>query len=229
MKSQISKACVCSLTILVCILGALSAAQAHPYENCDLFSWPPNYGVPGSGFGPEYEVTGVTFHGQMPNPDTLGPAEQYMICGGKDRTTGMALRPWVNEILMHVSAYFELEHRIPETLGPAEFEILSGGQSTYGEKTLNRVRNPITGAFPRLDAVDFSPGDIFIRDLTMAEMRRLAEVNSTYQDVWFDGEWLSPEGEVETTELSSPVLYVRAYGQTGVIYESIYFEWQETQ
>jgi hypothetical protein len=90
---------------------------------------------------------------------------------------------------------------------------------------LEHFKSPITNEFPRLDAKEFTPGQVYMRPLTEAEMRQFAEMVPEYQQAWFAGVVANPDTSevLDHVQQMSPVYYVRVYGEHGVLVETIEF------
>ena len=203
-------------------------AHAHPYEDIELNAWPDWFYGENYGFGPEYQLTGVEFSNDKPDTSSLTDAEQYMVCGGRDPQSGRIFLPWVNEVVSFTCAYYMLTHEMPQRLDDGIIDRLrQQGQGDYPEAILERIKSPITGNYVNLNSLDFAAGQVFMKPLSMAEMQRLASVDSHYQEIWFDHTWYNPDtGELEGSKLLTPVFYIRVYGRNQVIYESIYYLWR---
>ena len=90
---------------------------------------------------------------------------------------------------------------------------------------LERMKSPISGQYPRLDAREFSPGDFYIRPLTEDEKRHFASLSTEFEELWYEGLLRNPvSGEVRAVDLiGNTVLYVRVYGEYNVIHTGLHF------
>ncbi|MCC7479232.1 hypothetical protein IT575_12340 [bacterium] len=215
---------IATLLALLCFSVSAFAAEYGHYE---LGAWPSDYGQPGSGWKPEFNVGRLHFVGQMPDPSALSPAEQFIVCGGRDKATGWTVDSWAAYLVQQVSNYYDRTGEMPEQFGPAECARLQAlGAGEYGEKTLSRLVNPLTGEYPRLNGPAGEPGAITCLALTQGEMRLLADNVPHYQDIWFNGDWYNPEiGQRDQITYFSPVIFIQVRGIKGVIYEDIHFVW----
>jgi hypothetical protein len=101
-----------------------------------------------------------------------------------------------------------------------------GGQD-IPQATLDLYRSPLTGAFPRLAAEGFSPGDIYIRPLTAQEIQHFCTMRPRWDMMWNQGlEPASQPGEYYEVELLSEIFYMRVYGFHSEIVTDILYEWR---
>jgi hypothetical protein len=113
-----------------------------------------------------------------------------------------------------VLAYERAHGRIPAVLDEEALRSIPGYTAWFEREPgmIDVFRNPLTGAWPRLDAQEHSPGDMFIRILNEAEKVQYARMMGLWE-VWF--------GTGPGERLCSPVFYQRIYGWDGPIYESL--------
>jgi hypothetical protein len=106
-------------------------------------------------------------------------------------------------------AYDGNKGHLPSTLDlQACNEVYAGSMSADG---ISLKRNVITGAYTRLDAKEFSPGDMYIKRLTSEEFSRLVGSSDT-----------------RPRAATGPAYYVRVYGDSGVILSEIEVEANES-
>ena len=197
-----------------CSMLALSpAVQAHPADGQRINEARLVYGD----FLPEEWSQGdIVFPpaSAFPPREELTPLEKYMLCGtlSSPASAGVGFASWQTQLSAFVTNFYDAFGYVPPQL---DLELV---RSTPGYKHLpaeqcELLRNPLTGAWPRLDAASFSPGDVYIRPLSAAEKQHFAQYNPQWQSVWLDR--VVPAGfddEGCPIEASSEVFYLLMWG-----------------
>lgn len=213
------------LLLTIVIVFPLSGAWAHPADGYEPKELQPGYGTEDVGLGPECNINDLYFVRPYPDPSTLTDQEKYMLAGAQGGPPG-TLRPWYEEIFQAVSGYYGRTGVLPAQFSAAIMRELAIDPNDIPAERLELFKSPLTGEFPRLDAVDFSAGDIYMRPVTEEEKRHLAEHVPHWHDIWFAGECLDvATGETKSVMLLSDVFYVRVYGLNDVIHTGIHFIW----
>jgi hypothetical protein len=208
--------------VLLLVWTTTATAAGHPSDGYPAKPLPERYGTADYGYGPEYSVGDLVFTQDYPAPDSLSHEERYMLSGCVSGPQGWSLRPWREEVLMLVLAYYSQYETIPSRITPDVIAAVSA-DGAASEERLAIYRSPITGDFPALDAVDFEPGQVYCRLLTIGEMEHIASVDPSRRELWFGSQWINPKTrEVEPATSVSPPLYLRVYGKNGTIYEGIH-------
>jgi hypothetical protein len=204
------------LVCTVCLAVTASRAEATDYQDYKLNEVPAAYhssrvdGLAEHGFG-DY-----TFVTSYPDPLDLTSSERYLLFGATT-SDGYSVGPWWIEIMKFVDTAQQLDGKIPQTIDPILLRRVFG-ELTSGDvpkETIDAFKSPINGDLPRLDAREFSSGDLFIKKLTSVDMLHFAERNSVFQDDWFV--------DYPTTPESVAVYYYRIYGCKEVILDGLWY------
>jgi len=149
---------------------------------------------------------------EYPVFDELTQLEQYMLLGVKSsaRSAEHGLMPWTDQIVSWVNKFHREYGYVPEQLTPDVIRSIPGYEE-YADEMFDAERNPLTGDWPRLQAAEFSPGDLYIRPLTEEEISYFAEHGEKH--LRDPGSWTGDDSMVRI----SPVYYARFYGLNGVI------------
>jgi len=201
----------------------------HPALGYDPKPLPSNYGTEYYGLGPEYDYGDITFHSPYPDVSTLSDAEKYMIAGCVDSELGGPLGPWYRDIFMMVNSIaFETDYSvIPDKLEYPMIRARTVKPAEFTQDDADRFRSPITGEFPRLDAVEFAPGQVYIRLLTEEEKEHFASKVKHYHEHWYEGvDEFKLTGEVLPIKLTTEVFYMRVYGENGVLSSRIMYDFE---
>lgn len=196
-----------------------SISLAHPADGYATNPLPEGYGTIEYHTGPVNGIGVMTFTCPYPSPESLTEAEKYVIAGTVSGPEGQALQPWVYQIGQVISFYYQKEGYIPGRFSTDMLFALEYGDSTIDDARLDIFRSPITEEFPRLDAGNFSPGDLFVHILSEDEKWEYSEDSPQLRDAWFNK---VSEHEGQSYEVNpSPVTYVRVYGENDIIIEAI--------
>lgn len=199
-------------------------AWAHPFDGYEPKPAPANYGADGYGLAPECSIGDITFTRPYPDPSTLSNEELYILSGSTDSALGHPLRPWRKEVRRLVQALHVNLGYVPGQLTKELVESVVCENSQVDDLWVEQFKSPLTGEFPKLNASEFSPGDLYIRALSEQEKQHIASFIEDYRSIWYDGVWFNPAEETwEKAELSGDVYYVRIYGWDGVLVEGIEF------
>lgn len=213
-----------SLFIALVVMPA-SVLAAHPAAGGapeDISGWYTSCTGPDENYG---EITFVA--GQdKPALDSLTDMERYLVGGIHRSRKGGSMLPWYQHVYFAACAYYKLTGQWPRVLSIDELKQLPELKRRPAAE-LEIYRNPLTGNWPRLDAKELSPGDMYLKPLTPEEMRHFADENAGFQRVWFDGvgtDWDAmqrgesfAQSQTKRVTLMGPVCYVRVYGLNGVL------------
>lgn len=209
MKKVLAAASLC------CLLGLGSHALAEerlPYEgHAPLLKLESVYD-PDSG-PVDWSRGDITFTRGKTPASQLSAAEIYIVAGAKSSNlpNRQSLNPWADQVFTAVAAYHKEHGSIPALLDEAALRSIPRYRH-WLDDALSVYRNPLTGAWPRLDAQQPAPGDVYIRVLSSVEKAEYARLLGTWS-VWF--------GKGSGEKLCSEVFYQRVYGWNGPIYESL--------
>jgi hypothetical protein len=207
--------------LLILLISSQFIAHAHPADG-----YPPAYVPPTNTEVVTSDLVGeygdLTFGSCQLTVDDLTPAELYIVFGacGSSYGTGNQLLPWYHDVFMMANAIKSHTGELPSALSAESINQTVVGNSNNSR--LEHFKSPITGDFPRLDDVNFSPGQVYLRELTEPEMRQFASLSPEYQELWFDGVVTDPDtGEIlEYLEPVCKVYYIRVYGEREVLVET---------
>jgi len=175
------------------------------------------------GLPPEWSLGDIVFSpaNMKPAPEELTEIEKYIVAGTTSTAYNAAVghKPWRTELLIMTDHFNGELGYIPEVLSGDAIRMIPG----YGDMTdedLALYRSPITGEWPKLNAYSDSPGDVYIRPLTMGEKAHFAELNPTWNRRWFERILADPiRGCDRDIDYITPVYYVRIYGEEKVLVE----------
>jgi len=221
--------CLATTLIISIICSLPQAVLAHPADGYPPNEMPPAYGTEAYGRPPECNINDLTFSPSYPDPAALTDIERYMIVGCTNSSLGYALQPWYDEVFMAVNAIYSHSDSVPPQLSEELIRSISVCPESVPEEHINIFRNPITGEFPRLDAAEFSPGDVYIRILTPEEREHFAALSALDDGIWDRGEFTTPLGDTIQVELTTEVYYMRVYGLTAPIIERIMYRFRTVE
>jgi hypothetical protein len=220
---------VCALTVLAYAGQALAAP--HPASGREVNELPAGYGTADYGRPAAWSADDLTFGGPYPRAVELTASERYMLAGTQPThaSAGDGLPAWIDAAAGFCLDYYNYFGVLPAQLDAEALAALRQVQGLAPDP-LDRALtlNPLTGAVPSLAADEFSAGDLFVRPLTNVELRRFAERRPELYDNWFRGRQTDPAtGRTGRVELLSEVLYVRAWGAQGVLFENLVYRLSE--
>jgi hypothetical protein len=220
---------VLGATLLMIPTAALAVGD-HPASGQITGEPDQAYGTADYGFPAEYSRGDLTFGSAYPTLDELIPPERYMLAGTlgvRNGDSNEQLPAWITSIEEFCIDYLALKNELPSQI-TAENLLVVHGTSNQSSVDHALVLNPITGKAPRLDAVMFSPGDLYVRALSPGEVEYYASRSLALRDLWTKGVYKDPvTGRTGKVSLESSVFYVRAYGVQGVIYENFAYRLSE--
>jgi hypothetical protein len=212
-----------AIAMLALIIPAVALAS-HPATGYEPNPLPHGYGTEGFGLTADFNYGDLTFHAPYPSPETLTDMERYIIAGTSASPSGGGLREWSRTLVHLVMAIDHNTGSIPPTLSLEVLEEAVLGLEENPEGA-DIYKSPITGEFPRLDAVEFAPGQVYMRRLTEDEKQHFAGLMPLWHAAWYEGAYLdqSTGEKAGDLEMRSDVYYVRIYGEQDVIYSNIDF------
>lgn len=223
-----------SIVLIIVMLMATSLVYAdqnkHPSEGFAAKPMPVNYGEENYGLGPDMNYTDLTFHSPYPKPDTMTDAEKYMVAGCVDSDYGGGLMPWYWDVLMMAEAIRGRSGLIPDELSFQMLQACAVRPNDFDQNDAARFRSPITGEFPKLNAVEFEPGQVYLRLLTEEEKGFFASRIKEFDQNWNEGvQEFYPTGEMLPIEITTGIYYMRIYGEHDVILSTILYntKWLE--
>ena len=178
-------------------------AEGHPVMD---YWWVENCHFPPAALS----INDLTFmpEDEYPDYDSLTQLELYMLFGVQSsaRNANAELPPYSSTIFSWVMKYENAYGTVPDQLTPEVIRSIPGYEDIKDE-WLTVERNPLTGEWPRLTAIEHSPGDFYFRALTDEEVVFFASNGFDYL--------LHPSGG--KAERTTPVFYMRMYGYDGVL------------
>jgi hypothetical protein len=212
------------LTTVVIFSVCSGLAAAHPSDGFDANPLPHVYATNGTGFTSNWCTGDLYFPAQFPTSESMSPAEKYIVSGSEGSAYGYGLRPWKSLIYNAVAAIYSQTGDIPEILDETALVSMSNGVLAPGDMRLDEFRSPVTGEFPRLDAKEFSAGDVYIRPLTLFEMDKYAALDPFYRELWYnDRVWNHNTQQYEQESLLGQVFYMRIYGDEDLLVAGLFF------
>lgn len=212
------------ICFLVAIGSLANQAQAHPYDKWAPEELPGGYGTDYFPFPAEFSYGDLTFSSPYPDPESLTDSEKYIVAGALNGNIHVA--PWHEFIFSVVNAIYRKQGYVPDVLTEAELSSVFGPCAEEDRSAFEYYTSPITNELPRLDALSFSPGQVYIHLMTEDEIAHFAALVPTYQQNLVDHFWLNPEtNEEEPIMIMGGVFYIRIYGESSVIYEGIKYSY----
>lgn len=209
----------CSILVFV----GIDAALAHPADGYPVRPLQKGYGETGYGFPSSWSYNDITFV-PYPEASSLSNKEIYMIRGSTSGLWGYALPSWYFSVFQVVEAYANKHGSIPSVFSPEMF-LETTDPNSIDPDYLELFKSPITGNWPILNAMDFQPGNMYIRILSEDDMHHFAELSPSFQEVWFENRMHSSNGSYESINMLTKVYYIRVYGDKGVIYNGFMYGW----
>jgi hypothetical protein len=162
---------------------------------------------------PDLSRGDITFTRDKTPRSLLSVEEIYIVAGARvsDYPDKRQLDPWASQVFRMILAYVVEHGEVPLVLDDRGIRSIPY-YSQISDEELAVYRNPFTGEWPRLDAQNPSPGDMYVKVLNEAEKVEYARLLGLWE-VWF--------GQGKGRRLCSPVFYQRVYGRNGPIYESL--------
>jgi len=216
-KAAVAALVTCSLALIAAV------AQAHPSDGYAPKELPDGYGEPGYSGCPEYDVGDLHFVREFTSPEMLTGAERYIIagCSGPGRLSVS----WWQEVYFMLLAYYTQYRELPDAIS-AEMIAATSCNGQASAEWCETFKSPITGAYPAVNCRDFAPGQVYCRMLTEDEMEMIISREPSFRDKWLRDWHINPEtGAREAAEMLKPVMYLRIYGETGVIHEGLHSLW----
>lgn len=215
---------IAMVSLLLAVILSNIQAWAHPCDYWEPKELPGNYGTEFYPFPSSWSYGDLTFSSPYPDPESLTDAERYIVAGAMNGSTHVA--PWHEVVFSAVLAIYSKRGYIPPQLTEEEFMSLWPNSEVEPE-VLSYYTSPITNELPRLDAVDFSPGQVYIRTMNEDDIVHFAELVPTYQQNLVDHVWQNPDtNQFEPIEILGEVFYIRLYGERSVIYEEIKYRYR---
>ena len=191
-----------------------TSSVAHPSAYFETNPMPENY-VAGT-LDPQASYKDLIFIKPMPDPATLSHAERYIIAGLTKRPYGQGkMDPWREDLYHVVRSYYSKFKKMPSEMSD---DVI---KSIFREVTPQNwlpefLHSPVTGRYPRLDAAEFSPGDVYMRPLNDEEIAHMCKYDSLLKEIVVDGKM----GD-QPVKLIGAVFYTRIYGEKGIIHAGL--------
>jgi hypothetical protein len=221
-------------SLAVCTLGfflwlapaaAASVAAAHPSDGYEPGTPWPEYGMKNLGLPAEASLGQLTFTQPYGQPAELTGKEKYYLFGTTSSSTGYPLGAYYMDVMEVVYRLYNINGYLPSKLSEKEVaDSLGLAVSEVDQLYMDTLRSPITGDFPSLDCASFAPGQFFVQVLNESEIKHFSQYLSILKGLYYNGEWWDDRNsQWQPGKLLGSVMYVRVYGERGVIYEQIYF------
>jgi hypothetical protein len=187
------------MCLVVTGVSTAGFASAHPADSYDPNNLHPSYGADwGYGLFSEWGINDITFTQPYPDPSSLTPAERYIVAGATstatDRPLSKRLHPWWRDVCAVAMNYYQ-EGRLPAQLNEQMVRATAADPDGVSQAWVDLHRSPLTGEFPRLDAREFSPGDVYMRILTEDEVQHFLGLLPPFERLYNQHEMLGPQGD----------------------------------
>lgn len=229
MFSVLQKHLVASSTgfVLACAVATAALAE-HPSDAYETKPLPESYGTDHYGCSPDESFDDIQFTRPLPDPASLDHAERYMLAGLNRYQGDYGRASWFDDIMRYVTAYYDQHQSVPPVLTEEVLRSVCANADECTSADFDWYRSPIHGDWPRLDAREFSPGDLYVKVLSDSEIDRRCVNDKNLEALVKRGEATNPvTGESYSVHLWSPVMYVRMYGRNGVILSGIHVTFGE--
>jgi len=215
------------MSFLTCLaaLIATGIVHAHPADGMEPRDLPHAYGTERYGYSSEFNINDLTFTCPYPDPTRLTDAERYILSGARS-ADGNMMMPWFIDIFQMVNAMYIEGGTVPAELKLGEMRFMARGyDSDVYTTAYDKFRSPITNEFPRLDATEFEPGQVYMRPLTGEEKAFFASKVDYLDDAWFkDRKYVDMLDKWVPAKLRGEAFYIRIYGERGVLLETIIYD-----
>ena len=213
------------LVVIATLKISSDEAFAYPadgYEPKDLFG---AYSTGGVAYPPFWNIGDLQFMLTYPVPDSLTDSEKFIISGSKGSSYGHPLEAWKDLILDYVIAYEARTGIVPSEFSPDYFNAEMASEPLDNSQ-LAMFRNPITDEYPEFDATSFTPGGVYIRKLSQEEMETYAGISDHFDNIWFKNRVkYYGSDEFIPAKLTTPVFYVRIYGESDLIFTQLLYNY----
>jgi hypothetical protein len=123
------------------------------------------------------------------------------------------------------TACLAVHNSVPAVLNPEVIAEVAGVEESEAA-TFALYRNPITGAWPKLNAISPSPGDMFCRPLTRQEAQHFSGPGGdTSLGLLLKGKAINDFGKQVDARMLGDAWYVRVYGVNGRVIISDIDKW----
>jgi hypothetical protein len=212
--------------LLLC--SAAGSVTNHPGLEIQPKPVRPGYDNGHFGYPPSWSYGDVVYE-RHPSAGSLSAAERYMLFGTEEGPDGVSIAPWWDTIYTLVKSFDKANGYVPTALTLAELRKIPGLEDLSADDDLvQTVKSPITGEFPVLNSRNFTPGSVFIRRLTKTEITELSKQDVGLRTLYFQKKFVYSTGENDNrpAKLTTPVYYVRVYGDDGVIETRLAYDFQ---
>lgn len=219
-----------SVSLALAFVAAGAALAGHPSDPYETKPLPESYGTVYYGTSPDESFDDIQFTRPFPDPATLDHAERYMLAGLNNFQGEIGRASWYDDIMRYVTAYYDHHQSVPPVLTEEVIRSVCANAEECTSADFDWYRSPIHGGWPRLDAREFSPGDLYVKVLSESEIDRLCVNDKILEALVKRGEATNPgTGVTSSVHLWSPVIYVRMYGRNGVILSGIHVTFGENK
>jgi hypothetical protein len=208
---------------LLFVLALPITGFAHPADSATPNEVDQRYGTGSYGYPAEWSLGDLSFSSTRPMREHLTHSERYMLAGA--RASGGDLRPWYLSVLQLVQAYEAAHGSVPDRLNDSIVRELMG-DTLLGTIDGESLKSPITGLYPELRSVHFTPGALYMRPLTSAELQHFCSKDKLLGKLVNEGLAPNPRDGGKLTRparLMGKVWYIRVYGESSVIKEDLVY------
>jgi hypothetical protein len=196
---------------LIVVLCPVVSFATHPSAN--LIPRDPEKSIIFAGSSPELAGVGeIRFDFDFPTASELSSNERYVLAGAMNANNTSGLEPWWQAVMFVAMAYEGNTGQWPLAITDELVENISGGDDRAESRWRQELKSPITGQYPRLDASNFSAGDLYMRRMTRQEVSTLVS-----QGAYLLSEDYEDQVEQNGGESVGLPIYVRIYGETRVL------------
>lgn len=221
-------------TAICCVISSLILAgnclAAHPAEGQQVRKDFPYSLMYESAYnakaqlGDEWNYGDIQLALPLQPPDSLTDLEWYIVNGAETCPySEYGMSAWYYNIAEYVHQYYTRHGVIPEQFG-TEILAMCPGLHHVDSRAGDIYRNPFTGEWPRLDAREHSPGDVFVKILNEDEELHYAVLKPSLYAYCYTHAYNDPvHGHTYLKPVHKGVLYIRVYGRSGVIVNMLYY------
>ncbi len=203
---------------------SFQVALAHPADGLTPAEPEEGYGTELYGTHADQSIGDVIFY--TPYPSELSDAEKYIVAGTVDSPQGDGgMGPWWFNVVSIAIAYYNKNGELPQEINEDVLKSVAWQPAAMNMGAMQWYKSPVSEQFPKLDATEFSAGDMYIKVLSEAELDTLSQTDLYLDAIHNRGKSYGSvdSSDEEVALLTSPILYVRVYGEQEVIMSRLFW------
>ena len=171
---------------------------------------------------PFWDRGNMVFQRKYPKGSEMSDEEKYILFGAESGYYGRVI-PWKIRIFEFITSYHLKYGEMPSSITEESLNAIAGKELDPEE--MEKYKCPITDQLPRLDCVEFTPGGIYIQELSPSDLEYYSQIDEYYHSLWFDGIVHDEESDKELqAQVIGPIYYIRFYGERDVLLSQISYK-----